>query len=87
MNIETARDHLIEIKVEEGSIAVGKTIVDLKLPKEALVVLVQRPKGRKKETIVPKGGTELIAGDILVMVAEAEALVAVQALIQVKKIL
>jgi cell volume regulation protein A len=57
---------LVELIVPENSPAVGKQIVDLRLPKSALVVLVSR----NDDYIVPKGGTVLQGGDTLVVLAE-----------------
>ncbi len=76
MSIETARDHLNEVRVRAGSIAVGKTLVELNLPKEILVVLIQRG----KETIVPRGNTLIEAKDVLVIMARGDDLTLVEKL-------
>lgn len=41
----------------------GKTLAALKLPKEELVIHIRRG----KETVIPQGSTEILAGDVLVM--------------------
>lgn len=55
---------LRELPVEKGSPWVGKTIRELDIPKETLIVLVQRADGT---AVVPKGGTRLYPGDTLVV--------------------
>lgn len=52
---------LLEVEIAQESHAVNKQIVDLKLPKGALIVLLQR----NGAFLVPSGGTVIEAGDIL----------------------
>lgn len=59
---------LREMPVEEHKDWIGRTIRELELPGEVLIVLVRRADGT---TAVPKGGTVLHQGDTLV-VSEAE---------------
>ena len=59
---------LRELPVEEHKDWIGRTIRELNLPAEVLIVLVRRADGT---TAVPKGGTVLCQGDTLV-VSEGE---------------
>ena len=47
--------------------AIGKTIMELEIPKQALIVMIQRHDGT---TINPSGATELMPGDRLLVIAE-----------------
>lgn len=57
---------LEEFEVQPGSKAAGRQIVDLRLPKTTLVVLISR----REDYVVPKGGTVLEAGDRVMVLAE-----------------
>lgn len=61
---------LHEVVVDEGSLADGTTIVNLGLPPEVLVVLLQRG----ADWVVPQGGTVVRAGDHLLVMAEGDNL-------------
>ncbi len=58
--------HFIRIRLSEKDSWTGKKIVDLHIPKDVMIVAIQR----KKETIIPRGQTVLESGDIIVMCAE-----------------
>lgn len=60
------RSDLIELDVPPKSQAIGRSIISLNLPKEALIVLIQR----KGNVIVPKGGTHIEADDTMLVLAE-----------------
>jgi cell volume regulation protein A len=68
--IGNMKSNLVEIIVPASSLAGGKSIIDLKLPKEALIVLIQR----KGDIIVPKGSTHLEGNDTMLVLAEDEPL-------------
>jgi cell volume regulation protein A len=61
---------LVEVPVPEGSAAVGRAIVELRLPEAALVVLISR----EERFIVPRGGTVLREGDRLLVLADQRSL-------------
>ncbi len=61
---------LVDFIVPFGSAVTGKSIVELGLPQDTLVVLI----GRDEEYIVPSGGTVLQDGDTLLVLASAESL-------------
>ncbi|GGM15817.1 potassium/proton antiporter [Deinococcus aerophilus] len=65
---------LTTVEVRPDSDADGQRIVDLHLPVEALVVLIQR----RGEYLIPKGATRLEAGDSVQVLAQAEGLDEVQ---------
>ncbi len=69
-----------EIEVEEGDPAVGKKVVDLNFPAEALIVILNRD-GR---FLVPRGTTELQAHDKLLVLAQKETMPALRELIKGK---
>lgn len=59
---------LVEVAIPETSPVIGKQVVDLQLPKSALIVLLTR----NEDFLVPRGGTVLQAGDRLLVLAEKE---------------
>lgn len=61
---------LVELEVPKNSQAVGKTILELQLPKDTLIVLIQR----QGNVIIPKGSTHFEAFDTLLLLAEKETL-------------
>ena len=61
---------LVEVAIPEISPVIGKQIVDLQLPKSALIVLLSR----NDDFIVPRGGTVLEAGDTMLVLAGKEDL-------------
>jgi potassium/hydrogen antiporter len=69
---------LVEVVVQEDSIAAGKPIVALGLPEGALIVLIHKG----EEYRVPSGGTILNAGDGLMVLADKETLDEVKAILQ-----
>ncbi|MCL5021255.1 MAG: potassium/proton antiporter [Bacteroidetes bacterium] len=61
---------LIDFIVPFGSAVTGKSIVELGLPQDTLVVLI----GRDEEYMVPSGGTVVQEGDTLLVLASAGSL-------------
>lgn len=61
---------LLELVVPAGSAAIGRQVVELGLPKGALIVLI----GRGNEHIVPDGSTVLAPGDHLLILADQTVL-------------
>jgi cell volume regulation protein A len=59
---------LLEITVPTHAEAVGRSIIDLHLPKEALIVLI----GRADELVVPRGDTVFEAGDRVLLLTSAD---------------
>lgn len=59
---------LLEVVVTDSAPAVGVALVDLRLPTGSLVVLIRR----SGEYVVPEGGTRLVAGDTVMVLAEAD---------------
>lgn len=64
------RGALTELEIHGGSPAQNKRVVELGLPRGALLVLV----GRNERFFVPNGGTELHANDTLFFLSEPESL-------------
>ena len=58
--------HFIRVKLAANDKWTGKKIVELGLPKDIMIVAIQRG----KETIIPRGQTALEANDLVVMCAE-----------------
>jgi potassium/hydrogen antiporter len=61
----TLRTSMVELVVSPG-----KQIIQLKLPRGALVAMIQR----HGEHLIPNGGTELQPGDVVLVLGEPEAL-------------
>lgn len=69
------RNDLVEFVITPHSILVGKRIVDANIPPDVLVVLIYR----NDEYIIPRGSTELQAGDVIQMLGSKTSLAVVQA--------
>lgn len=67
---------LMEIKVQPGSPAVGRTVMALQLPRGALMVLITRD----NEGIVPSGSSVIEANDTLLLLIERDSIPQVQSL-------
>jgi cell volume regulation protein A len=61
---------LYDFYVAENSSIVGKTVVEIGLPKESLIVLINR----NEQYVVPRGGTIIEQGDILLILANKKIL-------------
>lgn len=72
-------DHtgIVELHVPAGSPAIGRTLATLGLPRGALVITI----ARGGEFVVPGGGTEILADDALLLLANAELARAVERLL------
>lgn len=68
------RNELVEVPVLEGSPAIDRQIVNLGLPKSSLIVLISRG----QEIIVPDGSTIIEQGDILLVLADRDALIKIR---------
>jgi cell volume regulation protein A len=76
--VNGVRGELIELELPENSPAVGRRLVDLRLPRGALLVLI----GRDESFLIPSGSTVLEKGDILHLLADQESLAHVRERIQ-----
>ncbi len=61
-----SKSELIELDVPEDSESIGKQIVQLKLPKSSLIVLIHR----QDKYVTPSGETEIQANDHLLILAD-----------------
>jgi cell volume regulation protein A len=61
---------LHQLSIPPGAGAIGRQIVDLDLPSDALIVLIRRG----QENVVPQGSTVLVAADQLTLIAGEESL-------------
>ena len=71
------RNEMVEVDVPGDSTAAGKQIVELGLPREALILLV----ARGDEFVVPRGGTVIEAGDTLLVLADKKSRAAVREIV------
>jgi cell volume regulation protein A len=60
---------LVEVSVPPGSSAIGRSLIELTLPKDVLIVLIQRD----GDILVPRGGTHLNEKDTLLVLAESKS--------------
>jgi potassium/hydrogen antiporter len=68
---EDVKSELLELEVANDSVAAGKRIVELGLPKSSLIVLISR----EKSYITPRGETVVEAGDkLMVMTDDKQAM-------------
>ena len=63
---EDVKNELLELEVAKDSVATGKKIVDLEIPKSALIVLISRG----KQYLTPRGDTVLEVGDKLMVMTD-----------------
>lgn len=68
------KSELKELTVPAGSIVNGKSIVELYLPPEFLIILI----ARENEFILPSGGITLHTGDTLIVLADKETFEAME---------
>lgn len=73
-----SKSDLVELTVPDDSLIRGKQIVDLHLPKTALIVLLNR----NDDFIVPRGGTLLEPGDRLLVLSDKQALAEVRSIVE-----
>jgi cell volume regulation protein A len=69
------KNELKELSIHPNSPFTGRTIVELGLPTEFLIILI----ARNKEFIMPSGGIELLEGDTLIVLADKETFAEVEA--------
>ena len=72
---------LVELAIPGTSPVVGKSIMELSLPKGALIVLITR----EDDTIVPDGGTVLEPGDTLLVLADGESLANMRSFLKIRE--
>ena len=72
---------LIEVTIPESSAAAGKRLLDLGLPKHALVILI----GRKGQCFAPDGSTVLDANDSLLVFADQAASLKLRAMLETRR--
>ena len=75
------KNDLVEIEVPSGSATVGKSVIELPLPKDSLIVLLQRA----GQVTVPRGGTRIEADDRLLVFANRENLKEIRAALQKRR--
>lgn len=63
---EDVKSELVEIKLSPNSIWADKTLIDLKFPETALIVLIKR----QDQYVTPRGSTTLEGGDLLLVMAD-----------------
>ncbi len=71
---ENADMNLQDFIVPYNSSVIGKSIVEIGIPKDSLIVLIVR----NEEFIVPSGGTQIEGGDVIQALGNKESLKAVQ---------
>jgi cell volume regulation protein A len=64
------RDNMTQISVPDDSQIVGKSVIDLSLPEDLLIVLIERD----GKTVIPRGATQILANDKLYILAEDPSL-------------
>jgi cell volume regulation protein A len=76
--MENINKELVNVEIPSGSQVVGRQIVDVYFPEDALVILISR----QGEFIVPRGATVLEAGDMLLLLAGTDDLAKTRAIIE-----
>ena len=63
--VEKINAEMLDFKMSENNKLVGKTLIELKLPKGVIIALLER----NREVLVPTGATKLLAGDRVILFA------------------
>jgi NhaP-type Na+/H+ and K+/H+ antiporter len=71
------RTQFLEVTLPDDSIAVGKTIAELEIPRAAVLVSIQRG----DEIIIPRGDTLLHVGDVVTTLCERETIAAIKSML------
>lgn len=77
---ENLNSILVNIETPPDSYIVGKQIVDVRFPKGALIVLIERG----EEFIVPRGSTVLEAGDTMLVLADRREIEETRSLVEAR---
>jgi CPA1 family monovalent cation:H+ antiporter len=75
---EETRTQFVDVIIPSGSQVVGKAVVELHIPRTAVLVSIRRG----KETIIPRGDTRVRAGDIVTILSEREVVSAIKELLE-----
>ncbi len=65
---QTLETHTVEIVLDDDHCAVGRTLQELHLPDDCVIVTIRR--GRR--TVIPRGSTQLLAGDRVIAIATTD---------------
>ena len=71
------RTQFVEITLPDDSLAIGKTIAELSIPRAAVLVSIQRG----DETIIPRGDTVLHEGDVVTTLCERDTIFSIKKLL------
>lgn len=74
VSTDSIKNELVELEVSDTASIIGRQIVDLNIPDDALIVLISRG----NEFIVPRGSTIIRPGDRMLLFAGKETLAALQ---------
>lgn len=72
---------LLEIEIEENAEVIGKSIMDLNIPDDILIVMISR----NNKVITPKGGTIIKANDKIIFAGNKEQLLELQSALHERK--
>ncbi|HSE83791.1 MAG TPA: TrkA C-terminal domain-containing protein, partial [Thermodesulfobacteriota bacterium] len=72
---------LVELEIPNNSAVIGKQVVELDIPQDALIVLLSRD----NKFIAPKGATVFEKGDKILVLAERDALNKIRSLIETRE--
>ena len=71
------RTQFLEVTIPDDSLAIGKTIAELGIPRAAVLVSIQRG----DEVIIPRGDTHLHSGDVVTSLCERETITLIKHLL------
>jgi CPA1 family monovalent cation:H+ antiporter len=72
-SVDVQNIQFLEVTISSQSLAAGKAIVDLQIPRAAVLVSIKR----KGTIIIPRGDTRLLSGDVVTTLCENEVVTAV----------
>jgi hypothetical protein len=67
-NVEVSTQFL-EVTIPSNSLAVGKTVAEIRIPRTAVLVSIKR----SGEIIIPRGDSDLLSGDEVTILCESDA--------------
>jgi NhaP-type Na+/H+ or K+/H+ antiporter len=71
----------MDVNIPDGANAAEKIVADLEIPRSAVLVSVRRGKA----TFIPRGDTQLVAGDVITVLCDREAISDVRKILTIRR--
>ena len=80
LKVSHGKFSIVEVKVDEKSLAASKPVKDLAVPDKAVLIAVTRG----SEVIIPRGDTVILGGDTILALADADSKIGINQLFKPK---